>query len=73
MDTPPHEPGRPTRQDYEYERHGTASLCLWVEPLTGRWKVRVTASQTGFKFAEQLRRLVDEDYPRSRASGLSHR
>jgi hypothetical protein len=34
-----------------------------VEPLTGRREVRVTARQTGFEFAEQLRRLVDEDYP----------
>jgi hypothetical protein len=34
-----------------------------VEPLTGRRKVRVTARQTGVEFAEQLRRLVDEDYP----------
>jgi hypothetical protein len=59
----PREPGRPARQDYEYERHGTASLFLWIEPLTGRRKVRVTARQTGFEFAEQLRLLVDEDYP----------
>lgn len=61
--TLPHEPGRPARQDYEYERHGTASLFLWVEPLTGRRKVRVTARQTGFDLAEQLRLLGDEDYP----------
>jgi hypothetical protein len=32
--TLPSEPGRPARQDYAYERHGTASLFLWVEPLT---------------------------------------
>ena len=61
--TLPRAPGRPARQDYEYERHGTASLFLWVEPLTGRRKVRVTERQTGFEFAEQLRLLVDEDYP----------
>jgi DDE superfamily endonuclease len=59
---PPH-PGRSARQDYEYERHGTASLFVWVEPLTGRRKVRITARQTGCEFAEQLRLLVDEDYP----------
>ena len=45
------QPTRPARQDYEYERHGTASLFVWVEPLTGRRKVRVTARQTGFDFA----------------------
>ncbi|HYV69288.1 MAG TPA: IS630 family transposase [Pseudolabrys sp.] len=61
--TLPSQPGQPARQDYEYARHGTASLFVWVEPLTGRRKVRVTARQTGFEFAEQLRLLVDEDYP----------
>jgi hypothetical protein len=59
----PSQPGQPARQDYAYERHGTASLFLWVEPLTGRRTVRVSARQTGFEFAEQLRLLVDEDYP----------
>jgi DDE superfamily endonuclease len=61
--TLPQEPGQPARQDYEYARHGTASLFVWVEPLTGRRKVRVTARQTGCEFAEQLRLLVEEDYP----------
>ena len=61
--TLPPEPGQSARQDYEYARHGTASLFVWVEPLTGRRKGRVTARQTGFEFAEQLRLLVDEDYP----------
>jgi hypothetical protein len=61
--TRPSQPGQPVRQDYEYARHGTASLFVWVEPLTGRRKVRVAARQTGFAFAEQLRLLVEEDYP----------
>lgn len=61
--TRPIQPGRPVRQDYEYKRHGTASLFVWVEPLTGRRKVRVSARQTGLDFAEHLRLLVDEDYP----------
>lgn len=68
--TRPIQPGRPVRQDYEYERHGTASLFVWVEPLTGRRKVRVTARQTGFDFAEQLRLLVEEDYPEAEQIGL---
>ena len=38
----PLRPGQPVRQDYEYERHGVANLFLWLEPLTGRRKVRVT-------------------------------
>lgn len=59
----PIEPGRPRREDSEYERHGTANLFLWVEPLGGRRGVRVTERRTAVDFAEQLRVLVDEIYP----------
>jgi hypothetical protein len=51
------------RQDYEYERHGTRNLFLWVEPLTGKRRVQVTQRRTLLDFAEVLRQLVDEDYP----------
>lgn len=57
------EPGQPERQDYEYERHGVCNLFLAIEPLGGRRKVRVTDRRTAQDFAEQLRILVDEDYP----------
>jgi DDE superfamily endonuclease len=61
--TRPSQPGRPARQDYAYARPGTARLLVWVAPLTGRRTVRGTARQTDFDLAEQLRCLVDEDYP----------
>ena len=50
-------------EDYEYERHGTRNLFLWVEPLAGRRRVQVTQRRTLVDFAELLRQLVDEDYP----------
>ncbi len=59
----PLRPGQPLRQDYEYERHGVANLFLWLEPLTGRRKVRVTDRRTARDFADQLQALVDDDYP----------
>jgi len=66
-DTPrgslPIEPGHPERQDYEYARHGVSNLFMAVEPLQGRRKVRVTDRRTAHDFAEQLRVLVEEDYP----------
>lgn len=66
-DTPagtlPLEPGKPHRQDYEYERHGKANVFMSVEPLAGRRRVRVTDQHTGYEFAEELRLLVEEDYP----------
>ena len=61
--TLPLQSGQPERQDYEYERHGVCNLFLSIEPLAGRRKVRVTDRRTAQDFAEQLRVLVDEDYP----------
>ena len=61
--TLPMEQGQEAREDYEYARHGTANLFLAVEPLVGRRSVRVTARRTARDFAEELRRLVDEEYP----------
>lgn len=66
-DTPrgslPSQPGRPEYQDYEYARHGVCNLFMAVEPLQGRRMVRVTDRRTAQDFAEQLRVLVEEDYP----------
>jgi len=66
-DTPygtlPRQPGQVARQDYEYVRNGVCNLFLAVEPLRGWRKVRVTERRTAQDFAEQLRLLVDEDYP----------
>ena len=54
----PAKPGRPRREDYEYERNGTRNLFLWVEPLSGRRHVCVTERRTALDFAGQLRSLV---------------
>jgi transposase len=58
----PTAPKHPARQDYEYERHGTANLFVWVEPLAGRRGVTVTAQRTHLDFAAWLRELVDVHY-----------
>ncbi len=63
----PIEPGQPLREDYEYERHGVCNLFLAIEPLTGWRKVRVTDRRTAQDFAEELRALVDEDFPEAQA------
>jgi hypothetical protein len=66
-DTPrgtlPLAPGKPMRQDYEYERNGVCNLFLAIEPLRGWRQVRVTDRRTAQDFAEQLHWLVDEDCP----------
>jgi len=66
-DTPrgtlPMEAGQPPRQDYEYERNGTANIFMAVEPLIGKRKTFVTDQRTKQDFAELLRYLSDDAYP----------
>jgi transposase len=59
----PVRPGQPRREDYEYERNGTANLFMVFEPLAGTRRVEVTERRTNRDFARVIRRLVDEWYP----------
>lgn len=54
--------GRPTREDYEYQREGTRNLFVAVEPLRGWREVRVTERRTACDFAAYLKHLVDDVY-----------
>jgi transposase len=58
----PVRPGTPRREDYEYERNGTANLFMVFEPLAGVRRVEVTQRRTNQDFARIIRRLVDEWY-----------
>ena len=51
------------RPDYTYEAQGSANMFMISEPLRGWRRVTVTDNRTGYEMAEQLRRLVEEDYP----------
>lgn len=59
----PPQPGQPERYDYEYERHGTANLFMFVEPLGGWRRVAVTDRRTKVDWAWQVRELLDVQYP----------
>lgn len=59
----PPQPGQPARQDYEYERQGTANLFMVFEALAGRREVVVTEPRTQKDFAALLPRIADEMYP----------
>lgn len=62
----PAAPGQPVRYDYEYERHGTANIFMFTEPL-GNWrKVCVTDARTAVDWACAMRELLDVDYPHAR-------
>jgi transposase len=59
----PVRPRRPAKEDYEYERNGTANLFMAFEPLAGARRVEVTRRRTNKDFARLIRRLLDEWYP----------
>jgi hypothetical protein len=59
----PPAPGRPAREDPEYERHGSANLFLWVAPHLGQRQVTVHARRTALDWAHAVRELVDGAFP----------
>jgi hypothetical protein len=59
----PPAPGRPARQDFEYQRAGTCNLFLAFHPGSGWRHVTVTDRRTKQDFAEQMRDLVDVHFP----------
>lgn len=59
----PPAPGRLARFDYEYERNGTATHFLFTEPLAGWRKATVRERKTAKDWAEEMRILLEEDYP----------
>ena len=65
-DSWPLAPGRPLREDYHYERRGTAAIFLFFDPLRGWRRSSVRDSRTRVDWAEEVRRLLEEDYPHAR-------
>jgi hypothetical protein len=61
----PPRPGQPERFDYEYERNGTANVFMFCEPFAGRRRAAVTDRRTKCDWAEQVRTLLDVQYPRA--------
>lgn len=49
--------------DTEYERNGTASSFMFFNPIDGKRRVAVTDSRTAQDWANQIKQLVDVDYP----------
>ena len=62
----PPAPGQVERYDYEYERHGSANVFLFTEPLAGWRHVAVTERHTQVDWAEQVRELLEVRYPQAK-------
>jgi hypothetical protein len=59
-------PGRPRREDFHYDRRGTQALFLFFNPLTGWRRVSCRDNRTRIDWAEEIRMLLEEDYPLAR-------
>ena len=54
---------RPRREDYEYERHGRASLFIVFNPATGWREIVVRERHRRQEFAQVVQRLATEHFP----------
>lgn len=62
----PATPGQPERFDYEYQRNGTANVFMFCEPLRGWRRVQVTDRRTRSDWAQEIKQLLEVDYPNAR-------
>lgn len=58
----PPAPGQPARQDYEYQRNGTANVFMALDAHRPVRHTKVTARRTNQDFAAWLRELMDGPY-----------
>lgn len=63
FDPLPLKPGRAKRGDDKYERHGTCSLFMFCNPVGGWRRVGCRDSRTACDWAEEVRHLLEVDYP----------
>jgi hypothetical protein len=61
----PMSPGQPRREDHHYRREGVAALFLFVDPVRGWRRVSTRTSRRRADWAEEVGRLLEEDYPRA--------
>lgn len=61
----PAAPDRPVSIDYEYERQGVASLFMMCAPLHGWRSVTVGERRTRRDYAQCLRALAEEHFPKA--------
>lgn len=57
--------GRVEREDYVYERSGVAVNFMFTEPLGGWRKVNVRERKTAVDWAQEMKELMDRDYPKA--------
>ena len=59
----PMEPGKPRREDHHYQRQDVRALFIFFDPLRGWRRVSSRAGRTRWDWAEEVRQLLEVDYP----------
>ena len=54
------------RVDYEYDRAGVANIFMIAEPLSGWRRVEVREHKTKLDWAEEIRILLEKDFPQAK-------
>lgn len=52
--------------DSEYERNGTANIFMFFNPIEGKRRVDITDNRSTKDWAQQIKQLVDVDYPEAK-------
>lgn len=61
--TLPMSPGKSRREDHHYERKGVRALFIFFDPLRGWRRVSCRTHRRRVEWAEEIQKLLDEDYP----------
>lgn len=62
----PMKPGKPRREDHHYERQGTQSLFMFVDPHRGWRRVSSRDTRKRQDWAEEVCHLLEVDYPHAK-------
>lgn len=60
------QPKQDKKEDYHYTREGVQALFMFFDPYRGWRRVSNRDSRTRIDWAEEVRQLLDEDYPHAR-------
>lgn len=61
----PMTPGQPRREDHHYKRQGVQAVFAFFDPLRGWRRVSSRDTRTRRDWAEEIRQLLEVDYPQA--------
>ena len=62
----PMDVGCDAKEDYHYERNGVRALFMFFDPLKGWRRVSSRERRTAIDWAEEIKELLDVDYPHAK-------